>query len=132
MVFQMSMIAETYKDKENSYSQRLIRNNSFLSLFKMLNLPIHERIFLCISLLLFVFGLTELGILADLNRIYYSVPDEAKSNSGVAITVAGVLAIAIGLLCMLYAGILTQEKWIKPRPSDPQVSWSFYSYGLLN
>jgi Na+/H+ antiporter NhaD/arsenite permease-like protein len=97
----------------------------------MLKLPIRETIFLCISLLLFVFGLTELGILADLNRIYHSLPDEAKSNSGVAITVVGALAIATGFMCMLYAGILTQEVWIKPRPCDAQVRLICSSFRVI-
>ena len=103
-----------------------MRQNSFLKLFTMLKLPIREKVFLCISLLLFAFGLTELGILADLNQTYYFLPDEAKSNAGVAITVAGALAIATGFTCMLYAGILTQEVWIKPRPRDPHVRYPSY------
>ena len=124
MVFHMSMVGGIYKTVRRPTVGGGGRQNSFLNIFTMLKLPIREKIFLCISLLLFAFGLTELGILADINRIYYFLPYEAKSNSGVAITVAGALAIAIGFMCMLYAGVLTQEVWIKPRPRDPHVRWT--------
>ena len=87
----------------------------------MLKLTLLEKVLLCTAFTLFVFGLTELGILADLNQYYYSLPDEAKTASGAAITVAGALAICDGVLCMIYAGVLTQKVWMDPTPGNPKV-----------
>ena len=91
----------------------------------MLLLTLLEKALFFTALLLFIFGLTELGILANLGKKYNSLPNETRTPSSAAITVAGILALVDGILCMLYAGILTQKVWINPTPSDPKVRVRF-------
>ncbi len=83
-------------------------------------LTLLEKAFFYTAVLLLVFGLTELGILAQVGR-YSVLPDEAKTPSGVAVTVAGTLALVDGVLCMLYTGILAQKVWMNPTPSEAKV-----------
>jgi hypothetical protein len=91
----------------------------------MLKLRVLEKALFSTAFLLFIFGLTELGILAKLGQKYNSLPDETRTPSGAAITVAGTLALLDGILCMLYAGIFTQKVWINPTPRDPKVCARF-------
>jgi hypothetical protein len=91
----------------------------------MLQLTVLEKALFFTAFILFIFGLTELGILAHFGQKYSSLPAETKTPSGAAITVAGTLALLDGILCMLYAGILTQKVWINPTPRDPKVCARF-------
>lgn len=87
----------------------------------MLKLNLREQALFWTALLLLIFGLIELSILVNIDQKNDYRHNEANTNSRVAITVAAAISIAIGLLCLLYAAVLTQKVWMKPTPIDPQV-----------